>query len=878
MKPTVTRVAGSLLGVVVSWLGIGLLPAQAQIVVAPNDTGTLVQQDGNTFTINGGIRAGDNLFHSFQQLGLSQGQVASFLSQPEIRNILARVTGGEASIIDGVLRVTGGNSNLYLINPAGIVFGANARLDVSAAFTATTASAIGFGEYWLRAIGQNDYAALVAPPDSFAFITRSPAAIFNGGTLVARPGQSITLVGGAVVSTGTLKAPGGTITVLGVPGQQLVRLTQSGSLLSLELPISLRNSLNILLPDPLPLSALLTGGNVGHATGVTVNNGIVRLTGSGVTIPTNPGSTVISGTIEASTSSLSAPGGKIYILGDRVGLFSANLDASGNHGGGTILIGGDYQGGRSHMPLLSPSLNASRSFVSADSTLHADAYRFGNGGRVIVWSDGATQFDGKITVRGGAQAGNGGFVEVSGRQSLTYQGRVDASARNGSPGTVLLDPVDLVIRPGPGDGSGNFADGQILAGELPQISVLLESALEDTATVANIRLEATNNIVIEDLPDDFLTIPAPSGAGVGAGAIAFVADADGDGIGQFSMNPGDTLLTSGRNVTISGAAATIGRISTLRDNNPGNSATEFLGGEQLFVGTRDRFASSPGAVDVRFPDASGNVDIRVRGDLEVQRILAGDVVLTSQSGNIRTGSISSEAAFFGPGSRVVLQAPNGSIQLQGFIRAGQTNKTSDSTITIEAARFRATNPLTAVVIESDAQGNRVQVNGVDQTTPTSLFAYPRDVDGEANDSPTRRVGTGQFILQFQDQTPLVTGTGNPLITIRLLQDTTFSIGTLDPISSSMEGVIAIGAGRAPSAIVLLRDNLFATTILEEPVVDATILEQEQSRGTSLPACDPNVIQKPVLNVSAILPDANPEQPLPRSIESGLPPCSETTSE
>jgi filamentous hemagglutinin family protein len=867
-----------------------LSPAQAQIIAAPNDAGTQIQRDGNTFTINGGTRAGANLFHSFQEFGLTQGQIAAFRSQPAIRNILGRVTGGDASIIDGMIRVTGGNSNLYLLNPAGVVFGANARLDVPAAFTATTASAIGLGDRWFNAVGRNDYAALVGTPDSFAFTTAQPGAIFNGGTLVVGAGQSITLLGGAVLSTGTLRAPAGTITVLAVPGERLLRVTQSGSLLSLDLPIAVKQAINSPLPDPLPLAALLTGGTVGNATGVTVENGVVRLTGSGVTIPTSPGNAVISGTIDTSSTLPSTPGGKIYVLGDRVGLFTANLDASGSNGGGTILIGGDYRGGQGVPSLLSPSLNASRTFVNAGSTLRADAWQWGNGGRVIVWADGATQFDGSISVRGGAQAGNGGFVEVSGRQSLRYQGKVDASAVSGSPGTVLLDPVDLFIRSsGSGDGSGNFADGQILAGELPQTSVLLESALEDTATVANIRLEATNDIVIEDLPDDFLTIPAPTAAGANSGSIAFIADADADGTGQFRMNPGDTILTSGRTLTISGAAATIGRISTLRDNNPGSSTTEFLGGEQLFIGSRDQFASAPGTVDVRFPDASSSVAIAVAGDLEVQRILAGDVFLSSQSGSIRTGSISSEAASFGPGSQVVLQAPNGSVLLQGFIRSGQTNKTSDSTIAITAVRFRATTPLP--VIETEPQTTqRVQVNGVDQTTPTSLFAYPRDVDAGADNSTIRRVGTGQFVLQFQDQTPLVTGTGNPLITIQLLQDTNFSIGRLDATGSGMEGAVSLGAERAPSAIVLLRDNLFAATVLEksaaleEPLVDesaattATILEQERSAGTSPPACDSNVAQGTVLNLSAILPDADRGQSFPANTASGLPPCTGAIAE
>ena len=122
-KVTLTLVA---LGLAAS---IHQKPLSAQpITSAPDGTGTVVTQDGNRFDIHGGSLSGDgaNLFQSFQQFGLSDGQIANFLSNPQIRNILGRVTGGDASLINGLIQVSGGNSNLFLINPAGIVFGPNA--------------------------------------------------------------------------------------------------------------------------------------------------------------------------------------------------------------------------------------------------------------------------------------------------------------------------------------------------------------------------------------------------------------------------------------------------------------------------------------------------------------------------------------------------------------------------------------------------------------------------------------------------------------------------------------------------------------------------------------------------------------------------------
>ncbi len=138
-----------------SWLSLLLIglttlspttSALAQPIAPANDgTGTLIAPHGNQFDISGGTQAGGNLFHSFQQFGLGTNQIANFLATPDLQNILGRVVGGDPSIINGIIQVTGGTPNLYLLNPAGIVFGQNASLNVPASFTATTATGIGFG-------------------------------------------------------------------------------------------------------------------------------------------------------------------------------------------------------------------------------------------------------------------------------------------------------------------------------------------------------------------------------------------------------------------------------------------------------------------------------------------------------------------------------------------------------------------------------------------------------------------------------------------------------------------------------------------------------------------------------------------------------------
>src|SRR4028118_1906327 len=248
---------------------------QGQIVPAPNDAGTTVTPSGARLDITGGqtSRDGGNLFHTFQQFGLSEGQVANFISTPAIRNILGRVVGGNSSIINGLIQVSGGNSNLFLINPSGIIFGPNASLNLPAAFTATTATNIGFDSGLFNIAGANDYSKLIGTPNSFYFNLSQPGSILNAGNLAVLPGESISLIGGTVVSTGSLNAPQGNIIVAAVPGENAVRISQEGHLLSLEIGVADGGLLaeNGQLFRPLSLPQLLAGASRNSATGISVN-------------------------------------------------------------------------------------------------------------------------------------------------------------------------------------------------------------------------------------------------------------------------------------------------------------------------------------------------------------------------------------------------------------------------------------------------------------------------------------------------------------------------------------------------------------------------------------------------------------------------------
>ncbi|MEP0854961.1 filamentous hemagglutinin N-terminal domain-containing protein [Trichocoleus sp. DQ-U1] len=299
--------SGVLLGLLAVAPAIAVKPAQAETIVPAQDgTGTIAAPEGNTINIGGGKLSGDgaNLFHSFEQFNLNADQIANFISNPKIENILGRVVGGNPSTIDGLIKVSGGNSNLYLMNPSGIIFGANARLDVPGSFTATSATGIGFGSNSFNASGDNNYATLTGMPSSYSFNTAQPSAIVNSGELAVKEGQNLTLLGGTVVSQGTLSAPSGKLIVAAVPGQNTVRISQPGQLLSLEIqPISPDASQSSTATVS-SLPQLLTGSKAGNATGLTTNSkGEVELTGSGIKVEAGD---VVVRQLNAGTATLSA--------------------------------------------------------------------------------------------------------------------------------------------------------------------------------------------------------------------------------------------------------------------------------------------------------------------------------------------------------------------------------------------------------------------------------------------------------------------------------------------------------------------------------------------------------------------------------------------
>jgi filamentous hemagglutinin family protein len=158
--------------------------------------------------------AGGNLFHSFSQFGLNHGESATFSGPGSVHNILARVTGGQISSIDGLIRSTIVGANLFLLNPAGVIFGADASIDVSGSFAVTTGQDVKLndGSRFNATPGPADALLTSAPPVAFGFLTANSGTIsIQGSQLTSAAGKTLAFAAGQVQMTNANLNSGGVV-------------------------------------------------------------------------------------------------------------------------------------------------------------------------------------------------------------------------------------------------------------------------------------------------------------------------------------------------------------------------------------------------------------------------------------------------------------------------------------------------------------------------------------------------------------------------------------------------------------------------------------------------------------------------------------------
>jgi filamentous hemagglutinin family protein len=651
--------------------------AQAQITP---DGSTATQVNGNAIAPTGaGTINGGNLYHSFNELNVPQTGVvfntgSSSVNGIEVRNIINRVTGSNPSAVLGTIesRQAFPNANLYLVNPNGIVFGQNARLDIGGSFHATTGTGLGFDGNQIFNVDRNSLVFPSGDPRSIRFAVSQPAGIINQGHLTVDAGKSITLTGGTIINTGTLTAPAGNVALTSVPGSSVVELRSPDAVLGLQVSANaIPSNWSGKITDLPKLAELLTG-KVPEANQVVVKpDGSISLVANpaATDIAVTNGMTIVSGRIDV--SSQESKGGNIGIFGEKVGLVNARIDAFGKTGGGTVLIGGDYQG-KGTVP------NAQQTYVSANSIIDASALFGGNGGRVIVWSDLSTQFLGNVVAKGGAQSGNGGFVEVSGKQSLDYKGMVNTLAPNGKIGILLLDPLNITINNCCGDplATGSpFANNTLLN---PIINPTVLNSINDSLT--NVILQARNDITFLspiNITTAGVSLTAQAGNTINVnanittngGAVSLSANDNG---GMTATGAGNIVVTNGVGITTNGGAIAL-QVQGVGGFITTTGLTSFdSGGGAINFSTAGAGISLSG---VTMNSNGGNIAISGTNTTGIGVLLGGANNFSSGSGNLTITGVGGGAGSGISINSTVLQnifnSTTGTLTLNGTSATGQ---------------------------------------------------------------------------------------------------------------------------------------------------------------------------------------------------------------
>ncbi|ELE5204059.1 filamentous hemagglutinin N-terminal domain-containing protein [Salmonella enterica] len=407
----------------------GLLPAMALAADLPTGGQIVggqgsISTSGNQMTIH---QQTQNMAANWHSFDIGKNNTVQFVQPNSSSVALNRVTGASGSQIMGTLKA---NGQVFILNPNGVLFGKNARVDVGGLVASTkNISTTDFmkGQYTLSGSGNPG------------------AQVVNQGSLTTSKGGYIVLAGERVSNSGTVTTPSGK-TILAA-GKTVTLQLDNGGLTSVSVNGSVVNALveNQGLISATNGQVYLTAKGQDMLLNTVVNNsGTVEAKGlanRGGEIVLNGGdSGVVSQSGHLLADSQTGQGGKITLEGQNIHLAGGSLTtATGKTGGGEVYVGGGWQGQDSHIK------NASKVVMDKAATVDVSATENGNGGTAVLWSDDYTNFRGTVLAKGGAKSGDGGRVETSSHRNLQASGAVDASARAGHGGEWLLDPTDVTI-------------------------------------------------------------------------------------------------------------------------------------------------------------------------------------------------------------------------------------------------------------------------------------------------------------------------------------------------------------------------------------------------------------------------------------------------
>lgn len=657
------------------------LPTNGQVIAGS----ATVNSNGNVMTVNQGS---DRAIIAWNTFNIGSGAQVNFLQPGSSSVALNRVTGSDGSQILGQLNA---NGQVFLINPSGVLFGAGSMVNVGG----LVASSLD--------ISNSDFLA-----GRNVFSGKSQGAVINQGVITAADGGSVALLGAQVRNEGTVVARLGSVVLGG--GEKITLDLNGDGLINLEVndPAIGASVVNRgLLQANGGLVALSARDSQAMLSNVVNNEGVIEArslqqrNGRIVLDGGNNGVVVNSGTLDVSGRNSGERGGNVSMTGEYVGLFdSGRINADGDVAGGTVLLGGDYQGSNGvHQ--------ATSTFVGSDAHISADALSNGNGGKVILWSLGSTQFHGGISVKGAGSQGRGGLVETSGH-ALDVTGIVDLSAVSGKGGTWLIDPYNInITAPGSAGGatstspftssgasSSNLSSAVLNASLSEGANVIVQTTsvggtsgdinvLDNVKGVGNatLTLQAHRNIVMTNT-----SISNGTGKTLN---VSLYSNYNNTGNGSVALSNA-TISTNGGNLTISGAVQPDQSWASTNVSNGngislsnGTRITTSGGNVVLRGATSSALAAGSTATAVNIRGSSidaggGNISITA---LQASTSGTGDAfVLTAGSSLLTTGigSITVDSTNLGTGNgtrifstnNVIAATGSGDVTLRGNAASG----------------------------------------------------------------------------------------------------------------------------------------------------------------------------------------------------------------
>jgi filamentous hemagglutinin family protein len=571
--------------------------AIAQSITTDGSLSPAATLTGPNYTIpqTSGRTAGSNLFHSFGRFGLILGESVTFQSAANIRNILARVTGGFPSAIDGLITIPNTNTNLFLINPSGIIFGPNARLDVRGSVIASTANSINFADGTQFSATPASGAPLltVSIPIGLQF-GPNPAPIRVQGdgqglretsdppidTQVALrvPGdRTLALVGGAINLEGaTLKTDGGRIELGSVTSPGVVQLTAINKGFALG------------------YATIISFGNIqlSRATSVDASGnrgGDIQLQGRQI---------IIQGGSQVETSTLrQGTGGTLTVTAtELVKLSGSTADNAGDNRRNPSSLSSDNRDAGIIPSVV--TINTGQLLVERGARISASNTRSGLGGNITINAADQVEFNGTGFSTGG-QRSSGASVQNRG---------------SGNAGRLTINSRRFILRDGAEASASTFESG-----DGGSVVVNASDSVELTGTSANGQLRSRLVAGVGN-PAEVLsnTMPTPSTNTTGRG--------------------GNLTITTGKLSIEDGAIAAVSSRSTARNAQ---------GAGTLTVNAQSIFLHNQGAIAAEtFSGQGGNITLNVQ-----------DLILLRRNSQISTTAGTAQAG--GNGGNITINAPNG---------------------------------------------------------------------------------------------------------------------------------------------------------------------------------------------------------------------------